>query len=248
MAVSHDPVISFIEALELADVGLVTLEEAPSISEAEPGAFVDAGSLVAFGPGVSAQHKADVLNSTLLAQLAANKKFNRETQTEEWYRFYQEVFGKVGWVLRGFEFTLYEASGAEFTADKVILEILKAIATGNDLAVVAATMEALNSLGNDSPTVKVFETNSHTASSGNFQISVAAENDGIVGMKLGAFYFMTTQTVTRVLWFRFQSSSTKFYKGNQVAALDEEVYAKVRQTVVEKLGDAAKKLVADLEI
>jgi hypothetical protein len=250
VATTIESAIAFIESLELPDAGSWADLESGEVQlvEGAQAGYVDAGSLVSFGPGVSAQHKNDVLNSSLLAQLAANKKFDREKQTKEWYAFYRDILERVGWVLRGFEFSKYESNGADFTADKVILEILKALATGNDLAVVAATMEALNSLGNDSPTLKIFETSSHTASSGNFQVSIATESDSIVGMKIGAFYFQTTQQITRVLWFRFSSSSTNFYKGSQIGALDEEVYAQVRQSVVEKLGDAAKKLVRDIEI
>jgi hypothetical protein len=245
---TSESAIAFIESLEIDDVGLDVSPGEPNVVDAEEAGYVNAGSLVTFGPGVSAQHKSDVLNSSLLAQLAANKKFDREKQTREWYDFYRSVFEKLGWVLRGFEFTKYETSGTDFTADKVILDILKAVATGNDLAVVAATMEALNSLAEGSDALKIFETSSHTASAGNFQVSVATEQDDVVAMKIGGFFFQTTQTVTRVLWFRFSTASTLFYKSSQVGALDEKVYEQVRDAVIEKLGINAKKLVRDIEI
>lgn len=248
MVTTSESAVAYIQSLDIDETILEVEPGEPKIVEAEEAGYVNAGSLVTFGPGVSALHKSDVLNSCLLAQLAANKKFDREKQTKEWYAFYRDIFEKLGWVLRGFDFTKYETSGADFTADKVILEILKAVATGNDLAVVAATMEALNSLGNGSDALKIFETSSHTASAGNFQISVATEQDDVVAMKIGAFFFQTTQTVTRVLWFRFSASSTLFYKGSQVGALDEKVYEQVREAVIEKLGTNAKKLVRDIEI
>lgn len=251
MARTADPA-AFIRSLDLA----ATPPELASLEVVGPAAatdgtqsgYVDAGSLVSFVAGVPLQHKQDVLNSTLLAQLAATAKFSREKQTMEWYDWYRTVLENVGWVIGNFSFNDYSSSGADFTADKVIIKILEAIATGNDLAVVAATMEALNSLPDEDPAVRIFETSSHTANDGAFQIAAVAESDGVVVAKIGAFSFSTTQTVTRVLWFRFESGATKFAKGDEVINLDDLVYAQVRQIVIEKLGERAVSFVKELKI
>jgi hypothetical protein len=67
-------------------------------------------------------------------------------------------------------------------------------------------------------------------------------------MKLGTFYFSTTETVTSVLWFRFSSSKTEFYKGGQTVNLNEEVYKQVRAAVLAKLGKNAEDYVGNLDI
>src|ERR1043166_957342 len=61
-------------------------------------ANVDAASLVTFTDGVSGQQKEDVLNSTLLAQLAANRKHDRERDTVGWYGLYRTVLEQGGWI------------------------------------------------------------------------------------------------------------------------------------------------------
>ena len=92
---------SFVAALELPELGesvlaiQTTLGELPKKKEQ---GFVDCGSLVSFTENLSEQNKEDVLNSTLLAQLAANKKYDRKTQHDEWYTFYMKVLENVGWV------------------------------------------------------------------------------------------------------------------------------------------------------
>ena len=63
-------------------------------------AMVVAGSTVSFLPGMTKQQQEDVLDSTLLAQLAANKKHDREKQTDAWYQTYAEVLGNIGWVIK----------------------------------------------------------------------------------------------------------------------------------------------------
>ena len=59
--------------------------------------FVVAASVVSFADGVTGQQKEDLLNSTLLAQLAANRRHDRERDTLNWYDAYRRVLRGVGW-------------------------------------------------------------------------------------------------------------------------------------------------------
>jgi hypothetical protein len=238
----------FIAALDLGDLPEGLIVRQPRLEDDKPAAYVDDGSLVTFGAGVSKQHKSDVLNSCLLAQLAANKQFDREEKPKEWYDYYKYVLENVAWVIRGWEFQKFETSGATFDMQDVVIKVLAAIATGNDVAIIKETIEALKALSKDDHRVVLFDRSTTKDKKGNFQVSAATETDMIVAMKLGAFFFETETAVTSVLWFRFSSSKTSFYKGAQVVALDEEIYKQIREDIVKKLGDRASKFVADIDI
>ena len=67
---------NIIKTMELEEYS--TLQAIGSIVAFETG-FVDEGSLISFSSVMNEQQKKDVLNSTLLSQLAANKKCNRYT-------------------------------------------------------------------------------------------------------------------------------------------------------------------------
>lgn len=60
-------------------------------------AYVAAASVVAFADGVFAQQREDLLNSTLMAQLAANRKYDREKEAVNWYRYYRSILQNLGW-------------------------------------------------------------------------------------------------------------------------------------------------------
>ena len=225
-----------------------TTDGVPTADRNKPSGFVDSGSLVSFVAGVDQQKQADVLNSTLLAQLAANKKYDREKDTVNWYGFYRNVLENVGWVVQEFQFEKYNVSGVSATTDKIIVEVLTAIVTGNDLAVVTTTLNAVKGLSNNDNRLVLFDHASHSDSNGNFQISLCSESGGVVVMKIGAFYFSTSQNVDRVLWFDFSSSQSTIYKGAQAMNLNDDVYSQVRSTIVTKLGDNAKNFIADLDI
>lgn len=244
-----------IQALELPDVppAIQKLRNAGAlaaltVTDTEAAGYVDDGALTSFVAGLAAQQKRDVLNSTLLAQLAANKAYDREKQTTEWYKKYREVLETVGWVLQEFDFTIFQTSGASFDVQEVVLKLLAAIATQDDIAVVTETLDAMKALSDEDGRVVLFNTASHSFHKGNFQVGAAAESDGVVVMKIGAFHFGTTETVNRLLWLRFSSNVSNMYQGSQTMNLNEQVYAQVRQAVIDKLGANAETYVGNLDI
>jgi hypothetical protein len=230
----------------------LTLAEPPqALTKAltgRPSAFIVDGSLVSFVANISDQHKHDVLNATLLAQLAANKKFDRENQTVEWYSFYKTVLENVGWVVQEFEFDKLDTAGSRFTVDKVVLEILAAIASGDEMAIAKKTIDALKALDDGDGRLVLFETSSHSLQQGNFQILLAVDDGGVVALKMGCFHFSSSDQCTRVLWFSFSSASASFYKGAQAISLNEDVYSRVRDDIIVKLGDRAVRFVKEVEI
>lgn len=239
----HEPVVP----LQVANF-VTSTAASKEIESDSKGAYVNNGSLVTFVDGISAQHKKDVLNSTLLAQLAATKKYDRYKDTEAWYKFYIDTLEKIGWVAQSFSFSEYQVSGSTFTVDKVVLDVLKAIASENEMAVVQETLKALEALSDKDGKLVLFDSNSHHQGNGNFQIASARETDGDVAVNLGAFYFDSTQNSTKVLFFEFKSSDTKIFKGTESAVLNEEVYSQVRDKIVTKLGGKIAQNVDEIEI
>jgi hypothetical protein len=240
-----------IDQLEIADRDMVHAGRAftspPELPELPTG-FVDKGSLVCFVAGVSTQAQSDVLNSTLLAQLVADKKFDREKAVDQWYKEYTTVLGRIGWVVQGFEFERYEASAVKFTMDEVVLEIAAAALTSQGAAVVAATLDALRKLPKSDGRLSLFDMASHSAGRGNFQISVCTEADGAVAMQNMAFTFETSDNVTQVLFFQFSSQNTRFHKAAQAQTLNSALYAQYRESIVAKLGKSVTDFIADLDI
>lgn len=250
-AINIEDRISYIQSLDIGEPALAVAGRKKLAFVAEDdkkAAAVDAGSLVSFVGGVSAIHQQDTLNSTLLAQLAANQKYDREEQTVDWYKFYRDVLENIGWVIQGFNFNKFDTQSASFSVDEVVIKLLAAIATDDDVAIVAETIEAVKALSNDDGRVVLFDSQSHKLKKGNFQIGIGNDDDGVMVMKMGAFYFSTSKDVTNVLWFRFERSDSEMYQASQTINLNEQIYAKVRQQVIDKLGVRAQEFVLGLDI
>jgi hypothetical protein len=240
--------LNYISSLRLAAPNDLPAGTLSAANEKESANSV-AGSTVSFVAGFPALQKYDVLNSTLLAQLAANYAFDRETATEQWYRKYLEVLENVGWVLQGFSFAKFNSASAEFTMDKVVLNVIAAIATGGQLAVVSATLAALRNAGEGDRALTIFDTNGSSGAAGNFQISGATvDPDKNVSMTLGSFYFKSTEHRSRFLFWSWASTQVNMYYSSQSVTLNDQIYAMVRQAVIEKLGANAQKYIADIDL
>lgn len=250
MSVDVPKMQRFIEELEIAEVprSVAKLPRTELEMTSEQSAAVDAGSLISFLEGMDPQHKKDVLNSTLLAQLAANKQYDREQDPERWYTYYREVLENVGWVVGSWDFDRFSSSSASYEVDAVVLAVLRAVCTPNQLLLAVAALEALKKAPEEGKPAKLFDTQGANGEKGNFQIGSCVSSGGNVSLSIGVFYFSTETVVRRILFYKFNSVKTSMYKGGQSIVLNEEVYAKVRKAVVDKLGDKAASFVADLEI
>jgi hypothetical protein len=245
--------LDYVTGLQLATTTKVDeklfKEKVVSFKEEGEAAATVAGSTVSFIGGVPMQKQQDVLNSTLLAQLAANKAFDREKQTEQWYGKYKEVLENIGWVIQNFSFNRQSSSGTTVQMDKVALDILAAAMSGNELAVLTATIKALKDADPNSKEITLFDTNGSSGEGGNFQLSTASlDPNGNVKMSLGAFYFSASEHQTRFLFFSWSTRDLNLYAGVQGIILNEQIYATVRQAIIEKLGDKAQTYVANINI
>ncbi len=241
----------FIQGLELAAPrGVLATEKKPvRFDEGQDAGYVDAGGLVSFVGNLSTLHREDVLNSALLAQLAANVKHDREKDTQNWYKFYRTVLENVGWVVSDFSFQQFRASGDTFSVNDTVVKILAAIVSQSQMAIVMRTLEVLRTKATSGQRAwTIFNTSSYQDSSGNFQAGIAGDDRGLVVMAIGAFYFSSTQTSTQYLWYNYKTSDTTIYQGHQIINLNEGIYSRVREAVKEKLGDRAQEFVENLDI
>src|SRR5262249_54446332 len=154
---------------------------------------------------------------------------------KNWYAAYQDVLVQSGWVLQTNELTQYDAGGESFTINDVVLQILAGIATPGQLAAITAAVTPPKSLFARDHRLQLWNRTTHTASSGNLQVSAATGDGNAIAISSALLYFTTSQTVTNVLWFHFSREKTQLQRAAQTMTLSPDVYARVRDTIVTKL-------------
>ncbi|KAH9902482.1 hypothetical protein C8Q73DRAFT_831465 [Cubamyces lactineus] len=235
--------ISFINDLE------VYHDPAIAAAAAADSATVNGGASVSYVANLVGQMKDDVINSTLLAQLASDKKYPGRpmNRMKEWYDSYRDVLAQVGWTVQQFRMTEVGNSNSYGSVDKLVLELAAAYLTGGELVLFQKMISALKDSKNSSA-VKLFDSKAGYFNDASFQVGVASNSGGNAMFKIGTYQYNSSDRITSVLFFTFGSSKVSFFAGNQTMVLNENVYAQVRQAVLDKLGKNAVDLVKGIEI
>lgn len=132
-----------------------------------------------------------MLNSTLLAQLYANKKCDRQKATIEWYNNYSYLLESVGWNVQGFgyvgtlhlsrqhtlttwtrSFSHLSDVNTYYSVDALLLKLVATYLSVSQLALYTTMIEALRRTKNESATA-LFDDMSKTLKNANFQVGIA---------------------------------------------------------------------------
>lgn len=246
----------FIQSLELQDP--VAAYPAPRITRGHfsnaiktldsEQSFIADKTIVSFAAGISAQSQKDVLNCTLLAQMAANKKIGTEDKDSlKWYEEYIEVLSQLGWILEGGDINTYEAKGSIFKVENVVIDILVSAFGSSYIGLITKTLNALKS-ARESKKLIAFEINSNSVEKSCFQIAAANEKDGAIVIELGTFLLTSTSQIKQILFFDFSGEKTKLEYINRRATFNVDSFSTNRDTVSEMLQDKIGKYISKIDI
>jgi hypothetical protein len=202
-------------------------------------AYVVLGSIIYFDPTVSIQAQQDVLQSILIAQLAAGKKVDRYSKPQDWNEQYQTVLSQLGWHTANSQFELYTAQSSTYSLGDAIPTILRPCVQESHLSQLNKYIHALDTNPRNAGAQQVFNSASHSKGNGNFQVYIASDDAG-VEMQMATAYFQAhqEQDITDVIGNKFSSSDLTLSYIIQSLALDSSVYARVRDQVTAKLQHA----------
>ncbi len=240
---------SLIEQVSAMDAPASRMLEDPS-----QGAVVGS-NLLAFAEGVSRQNKDDVIDSLLFATLVANKAFNPETNSQEWYAHYNKVLTTLGWFSTQWRYTRYYSTHRRFSMEQAGLEIISsAIAAAAlpgpaSVAMLKVAGDAVAALKAQEKPLRIFERQTKTHRGANFRIGACTESDdGTVNLAMGAVNFSTDSTVTNVLFWEWNSAEVDAFRGENHLVLNTRLYATLRQQVQQRLSKGSASAIEEFQI
>lgn len=209
--------------------------------------FVNAGNLLSFASTVPSLQRCDILNSILLAQLAADKKYSRIDNAEKWYGFYTDTLGQLTWQSRIFKFNEYTPHNNTFTLEDVVFSVFEKNITDDQLSLVKKTINTFRDLPNDDMRVELYDKLTHSLHIINVQVGVV---NSLSVMSTVGIILKTKQEVERLFTGKFSVSmlDSKIITVLYSAALNEELYSSIREKVIDKLGLKRNELILDLDI
>lgn len=215
--------------------------------------YVDDGALVTFPAMTSSHNQQDVLNSLLFAQLAADKQYDRQANPGEWFDYFEYVVQNIGWVLTSMKYDA-EVSEDYFVFSSLALNLLeKNESAGKDVEMFRRFFNALHSLPNTDRSIEVLYGKAYDQSinaSSLILCSFIETPDKAVKLNLMMVGFSgIDEKVYRYLFHVFDARSLTFSKvKSSTMVLNEHTFAKVRASVLEKLGDKVKTLISQVII
>lgn len=190
--------------------------------------FVGASLVATLPASASPRAVQDVLNSTLLAWLAASKKTDPLEDPTKWYREYSDVLGRLGWILEQFDFARFDPRH-----DFTLVDVVTAKGAVQDVS----TIRWLADLPDDDAVVATFDRCSASEHACSFQTGTAGTSDGAPTVQLTSYAISTTDVLDGpVLKVLFRPDATAVTTASQRVRLNEEIYNTMRETVQEKLG------------
>jgi hypothetical protein len=206
------------------------------------------GNLLAVDPSVSEQHRQDVIQSLLFAQLVAGGKANRHTSPLEWYAAYQGALERLGWIVQASTATTrYLSPTPKTTVAGIVDNVLRPHVLPTDLALMRALIAAYRADAGGLAQL-VFECPSHSGGLANLQVASAAEDDqaGDVVLRIVRVVFNAPTHVVRVMDAEL-TSDARVQTGFVAMTLDEAVFSKVRDALATRLADWLSSSVAFLQ-
>jgi len=254
--ITRTSALQFVQTVALpraSNLGFESTEDAPALDfdfdAARSQAMIVGSDVVSFVTGVTAERRQDIVQSALLAQLAANKQVPDRTQIFDWYGAYFDVLTNIGWLAQDISFS-------EFSQDLETLEAHEAIlkmATGllgqsvGALALVKATLDALINTGENKPWITLFNRESKSGKTARFQMMLVDQQaSGPFMVHLMAFGFEAKMEVTQVLFFKFRKGDAKIKQHSGKVTIDADVLASVRPVLKTKLAAHAGDFIARL--
>ena len=227
--------------------GETSAENELSFLENQDQTFLSNKSAISFVSGVNGQNRSDVIQSTLLAQLAANKKYPDSAGSLDWCKYFADVLANIGWTVEGTGISTYQMNGNLFQMNAALIEVLVAAFGQDYLGIIKTTLNSIGKLAEDNR-IQVFEKNTHDLTNGFFQIGLVSEQNDAVALHLGAFFITSSDKIQNILFFQSSKEKSTLEYFSRKVTLSPEIYKNVRSAVTAKLGTAVTKYVDEIEI
>src|SRR6266851_9757178 len=142
--------------------------DASPFDAAKQQAAVVGSDVVSFVTETTPEQRQDIVNASLLAQLAASKKVPDPQHLKgilDWYSAYFDVMSRIGFAVQSKGFAQYVEKADTFEAHEAIIEIVKTALAGAPAAIplVLKTLESLKNMSQDSPWITIFHRESRSA-------------------------------------------------------------------------------------
>jgi hypothetical protein len=248
--------LAFVEGLELPRPPRVRRSSAATTAAAEifeaatNKAAVVGADIVSLVAGLRPEQREIVVNCSLLAQLAANKRVPEREEIHAWYEAYFDTLTHVGWIIQERGFSEHHEQGLQFETNQAILSVASVLLgpATTALAVVQTTLNAMKTMA-DGPWMTLFKRESQAAKTARFQVTVAEPGtEGGAVISLMAFELDAKSTLVQVLFFKFHSTDVTLSHASGKVTVDMNLLEQLRPAIAQKVAKFTARYIEALPV
>lgn len=206
--------------------------------------------VVAFESGTEKDFRKAISNSSLLAQLVANRKVADRKDIYAWYDAYFDVLGNLGWVVQENGWSTYEVGGSGVEVHEEIITLATVLLgpAPTALAIVKTTLDSLKKMDEKTPWLKIFGRESTHAEAARFQVSVVRKSpeSGELLVTMMAFGLEAESKITQVLLFKFKKNEATLKNNSAQVSINKNSIAALAPAIEDKIRAYQKDYIASL--
>lgn len=212
-------------------------------------ATVVGSDVISFTTEVKPEMRQAIIDSALLAQLAATRKVGDASKVYDWYDTYFNTLKNVGWVIQDHGFAEFTETANNLEAHQAALDIAAGLlGPGTALSLVKTTLDSLLRAEENEPFFVIFNRETRHAESARFQVSVAeAEATGHF-ITLVAFGMKARTTLTHVLIVKMRSSEIDIKHQSGKATINTDLLQAVHPLIQSRIIAHQRDFIVDLPI
>ena len=214
-------------------------------------AVVVGAQLTEFTDAVSAELRAAIADSILLAQLAANKVAGETQNAFRWYDKYVEVLQNLGWQLQEVDFNVQSADQQDLDMHKAIIPVIMAMLGPQAAAVsiVLAVLNGLKEMDRSTPWITLFDRSSQHAHGAKFLVShVDADEYGQPKIALLSIGIRASKTITQVLFFKVHAQEAEVKTASGQMTISPTRLDSAKEAIAARVLPFISDYVAEVEI
>jgi len=213
----------------------------------KPSATVGEEMINLFLEGVSEQNRRDVTNCKQLVQNAATKLYDPEKELHQWYKYYTDTLTKLGWVTQAFQTKEQTIKRTGLTMDIVAAYVMQDFVGANAAKLANLAAKGVDIVKNNEGLINIYNRKSNVGSETKFDMSpVWQTKEGFPMMILNCNSLDVRESSRGILWWKSTTQQTKIKTAAQAVYLNVDVYARLRQSVLDKISSTARDAIAEL--
>lgn len=215
--------------------------------------YINSGAIVLFSSTASEQKQQDVLYSLLFAQLAADKRNNRQMYPQDWFDYFSYVLQNIGWVLTNTSYEVQVSDTVFVTSSLALKQMARNGTSDENIENFRRVLNLLHDLPESDTSVELLYDNTYNRSTFATNVILVSPEISLKGelkFNLIMIAFKPLREVaSRYLFHIYSTKNVTFDKARaSEMVLNEAIFEKARAMIVEKLGDKVKTMISEIKI